>query len=268
MVEGALPGGPGGAGGAPFEVGEGDIVGGDEAGAGARLDAHVADGHAALHGEGADDLAAVLDDVAGAAAHADGVDDGEDDVLGGDAGGEFPVDLNGHGALGGLGEGLGGEHVLDLGGADADGERAEGAVGGGVAIAADDGHAGLAEALLGADHVNDALAGIVDVEERHLELGAVGAQGLHLLDGEEVVPGPIAALGGDVVIDGGEGAVGAADGAPGEPQGLEGLGRGDLVDEVEIDVEEVGEAFLAANEVLFPDLLGGGRHRFPQAANG
>ena len=55
---------------------------------------------------------------------------------------------------------LGGEHVLDLARADAEGERAERAVGRGVAVAAHDGHARLGEALLGADDVHDALAGV------------------------------------------------------------------------------------------------------------
>ena len=52
---------------------------------------------------------------------------------------------------------LRGEHVLHLGRADAERERAERAVSGGVAIAADDGHARLGEAQLGADDVHDAL---------------------------------------------------------------------------------------------------------------
>ena len=126
---------------APFHVGEGGVIRGDEAGAGAALDGHVADGHAAFHREGTDDIAAVLDDVADSAGDTDAVDDGEDDILGGDAGMEFAVDFDRHGAGFRLREGLGGEHVLDLAGADAEGERAERAMGGGVAIAADDGHA-------------------------------------------------------------------------------------------------------------------------------
>ena len=47
--------------------------------------------------------------------------------------------------------------MLHLGRADAVGQRAEGAVGRGVAVAADDGHAGQGPALLGADDVDDAL---------------------------------------------------------------------------------------------------------------
>ena len=49
-------------------------------------------------------------------------------------------------------------------------------------------------------------------------------------------------LGRDVVVLGGDGEVGPADGAAVEAQAVEGLGRGDLVDEVEVDVEQVGLA--------------------------
>ncbi len=141
------------------EVFEGGLVGGDHAGAGTGFDAHVADGHAAFHGERANGGAGVLDDIAGGAVGADAADDVEDDVLGGDAEGEFALDVDAEGLRLVLGEGLGGEDVLDLAGADAEGERAEGAVGGGVRVAADDGHAGLGEAELGADDVDDALVG-------------------------------------------------------------------------------------------------------------
>ena len=50
-----------------------------------------------------------------------------------------------------------GQHMLHFAGADAERQRAESAVRGGVAIAADHGHAGLREALLGPDDVHDAL---------------------------------------------------------------------------------------------------------------
>ena len=57
-----------------------------------------------------------------------------------------PVERDPHRAGPVLGQGLRGQHVLDLAGADAEGERAEGAVRRGVAVAADDGHAGLRDA--------------------------------------------------------------------------------------------------------------------------
>ena len=73
--DGLVPGGALRREAAALKVGEGGGVGGDHAGAGSGLDAHVADGHAAFHGEGADGGAGVLDDVAGGAGGADAADD-------------------------------------------------------------------------------------------------------------------------------------------------------------------------------------------------
>ena len=58
------------------------------------------------------------------------------------------------------GQRLRGEHMLDLARADAEGKRAERAMRRGVAVAANDRHAGQGEALLGTDDMNDALTGI------------------------------------------------------------------------------------------------------------
>ena len=82
---------------AALDVLEGGLVGGDHAGACARLNGHVAHGHTTLHGEGADCGAAVFKHVALTAAGANLRDDGEDDVLGGHAGleGAFNVDRHG-----------------------------------------------------------------------------------------------------------------------------------------------------------------------------
>ena len=60
----------------------------------------------------------------------------------------------------------------------------------------------------------------------------------------------------DVVVLGGERQVGAADRAAGQPQAVEGLRAGDLVHEVQVDVEQVGLALGAAHDVGVPDLLG------------
>src|SRR3546814_2749217 len=65
---------------------------------------------------------------------------------------------------------LGGQDVLDLGGADAEGERAERTVRRGVAVAADDRHAGLGQPLLRPDDVDDALTDVVYREVRDAEL--------------------------------------------------------------------------------------------------
>ena len=65
-----------------------------------------------------------------------------------------------------LGQRLGGQDVLDLARPDAEGERTERAVGGGVAVAADDRHARLGPALLGADDVDDALVRVAHRDSR------------------------------------------------------------------------------------------------------
>ena len=105
---------------------------------------------------------------------------GEDDVLGADAGRQRAVDGDAHVLRLLLDQRLGGEHMLDLRGADAVGERAEGAVRRGVAVAADDGHAGQGEALLGADDVDDALALVALVEILDAEIAGVLGQRLDL----------------------------------------------------------------------------------------
>ncbi len=74
---------------AAFEILERLFVRRDHAGACAGFDGHVADGHALFHRERFDGRAAIFDDVAGAAGDADLTDDGEDQILGGDAGAQL-----------------------------------------------------------------------------------------------------------------------------------------------------------------------------------
>ena len=118
--------------------------------------------------------------MAGAAGGSDLADDREDHVLGGDPERQDARDVHPHVQRPLLQQRLGRQHVLDLGGADAERERAERAVGRGVAVAADDRHAGQREALLGADDVDDALADVVDVEQLDAEVAAVLLQRLDL----------------------------------------------------------------------------------------
>ena len=65
------------------------------------------------------------------------------------------------------------QHMRHFGGADAEGVGAERAVGRGVAVAADDQQARQGQALLGADHMHDALPGIVQAEQLDAVLGGV-----------------------------------------------------------------------------------------------
>ena len=179
---------------------DGLLVDADQTGTRAGLDRHVADGHAAFHRQRADGFAAELDHEAGAAGGADLADDGEHDVLGGDARAELAVDADQHRLGLALDQGLGGQHMLDLGGADAEGQRAKGAVGGGVRIAADDRGARQGEALFGADHMHHALTLVTHAQFGDAEGLAVGAERLDLEARNRIGDAGGAVGGGDVVV--------------------------------------------------------------------
>src|SRR3954452_24355779 len=238
--------------GAAFDPLERRVVGGDHAGAAAALDRHVADRHPALHRERLDRRAGELDDVAGGSVGAHLADRAEDQVLGGDAEAALALVADAHRLRLALGERLGGENVLDLAGADAERERPERAVGGGVGVAAHDRHAGLGDAELRPDHVDDALAVGPHRVHADAELLAVALERLDL-DAAELVAdagGDRRAVGGHVVVGGGERAVGPADLAPGHPEAVEGLRAGDLVHEVEVDEQQA-----LRHLVLGPDAI-------------
>ena len=146
----------------------------------ASFDRHVAQGHSAFHRQRADRLAREFDGVAGAAAGADPADDLEDDVLRADGVRGDAVDTHAHRLHSLHGQALGCQHVLDVGGSDTEGECRECAVRTGVRIARNDRHAGQGRALLGPDHVNDALAMVVIAEFGDSELGAVAGQRVDL----------------------------------------------------------------------------------------
>ena len=242
--------------GTALDVVEGRLIGGDHAGAGTRLDRHVADRHASLHGELADCLATVLQNVALAAAGADLSDDGEDDVLGRRALGQGAVDRDRHGLEGGHRQGLGGEHVLDLAGADTEGQCAERAVRGGVGVAAYDGHAGLGQAQLRADDVNDALVGVTQGMQANAELLGVLTQGVDLGAARDICDGQVDVDRGRVVVLGRNRQIGAANLSSGEAQALECLGARHFVHEMEVNVEQVGGAVLPlGHDVVSPHLF-------------
>ncbi len=232
------------------------LVGRDQPGARAALDGHVADRHPALHRQRADRLAAVLDDMAGTARRAGGADDRERDVLGGDARAQRAGDLDAHVLRLALDQGLRRQHVLDLGGADAVGQRAERPVGRGVAVAAHDRHARQGPALLGADDVHDALPHVADRVVVDAELGGGGVERLDL-DAAVLVLDPLGAVerGGHVVVGHGDGLAGRADLPARQAQPLEGLGAGDLMDEMPVDVEQRGAVLGLVDEMGVPDLV-------------
>ena len=96
---------------------------------------------------------------------------------------QLALDVDREGLRLALQQALGREHVADLGAADAEGEGAECPVRARMAVAANDGHAGLRRAELGTDDVHDAAPRIAHAEQLDAELGAVALQLAHLLGG-------------------------------------------------------------------------------------
>ncbi len=134
-----------------FEIREGGFIRRDHAGARAAFDGHVADGHAPVHGKGANGFAAVFGDVAVAAGDARFPDDGKNQVLCRNASGAFSMHQNVERLGARLNETLRRKHMFDFAGADAESQRAERAVGRGMTVAADKGLAGLGDAEFRAD---------------------------------------------------------------------------------------------------------------------
>ena len=240
---------------AALHVGEGGVIGGDHAGARATFDGHIANGHAAVHGKGMDGFAVVFNDVAGAAADADFADDGEDEVFGGDAARAFAVDKNVHGFGFALHQALRGHNVLDFAGADAEGERAECAVRGSMTVAADEGLAGLGEAELGADDVNDALVAAIHVDEWDAEFAAVAREGFELEARVGVEDWESAIGGEDGVVHHGESEIGAAKLAAFGLESGEALRGSGFVDEVAVDIDDGRLAWLLVDEMGVPNFL-------------
>ncbi len=151
--------------GATAQEGERGRVRRHHAAATACLDRHVAERKPALDRQAADGGAGEFDGMTGGTVHADMGDDRERDVLGGDARRQRAIDRDPQPPGFALPDGLGHQHMGHFRGADAEGIGAERPVGRGVAVATDDQQPGQGQPLLGADHVHDPLARIVEAEQ-------------------------------------------------------------------------------------------------------
>ena len=126
-----------------------------------------------------------------------------------------------------------------------------------MGVAAHDRHAGLGEAQLGADDVNDALIGVAQGVQAHAELLGILTQRVDLRAARDVRNGLVNVDGRRIVILRRNRQVGATNLASGQAQALEGLGARDLMHEVEVDVQQVGRAVLTlGDDVVAPHLFG------------
>ena len=238
-----------------LEIGEGLLIRRDQAGARASFDRHVADRHPPFHRKRANGGAGIFDHRAGATGGADLADDRQHDILGGDALAKRAIHLNQHVLGFFLDQRLRGEHMLYFRGADAMRKRPEGAMRRGVAVPADDGGARQGEALFRADHMHDALALVALGEILHAEFRRVLRQCFHL-NAAFLFLDALGAIGGRyVVIHHGERLARRADLATGHAQAFEGLGRGDLMHEMAVNIEKAGAIRLAIDHMIIKNLV-------------
>src|SRR6185503_9962069 len=111
--------------GAVADVGEGFVIHVAYAVFAAGLDGHVGQGHAVFEGEAGDAIPREVHGAVGGPIHADLADDGQDQVLGGEVGGDFAPEGEFHGGGDLEPELAGAQDKARIGVADAGGELAE-----------------------------------------------------------------------------------------------------------------------------------------------
>jgi hypothetical protein len=168
---------------------------------------------------------------------------------------ELPVDLDATHFQRRQRQGLGREHVAHLRGPDAERDGTEGAVGRGVRIAAGDRHAGLGDAEFRTDDMDDPLPPGGRPVVGNAEFLAGFLERLDHAFGEVVGVGPCPRVGRNDVVNGREGPVGSHDPEAEVAQHAEGLGAGDLVNQVGADEELGVAARQGGHRVALPHLF-------------
>src|SRR5690606_16528346 len=177
------------------------------------------------------------------------------DVLRVDTGPELAIDLDAPKLRLRHGHGLCREDVPDLAGADPERNGTERTVSTGVAVTAGDGGAGLGDALLRSDHVDDALHAAAEVEEADVVLGRVATQLADHLVGQRVLEGFDARVGRHDVVYGRERALRHEDLDAKVAQHPERLRARHLVDQVGVDEQLRLTVAQDAHTVTVPHLV-------------
>ena len=187
--------------------------------------------------------------------HADVPDDRKDEVLRGYSVRARSLQSDLHGAGPSLWDALRREHVLHLGRADAERKRPERAMRRGMTVTAHDDHARSGESELGPNNVNDALPRIVDVEQSNVEAFSVVTQRVHLPSSDHIKHGQGPVRRRHIVIDGRDRQIGPTNYASRGGEALEGLGRGDLVHEVQVYVQKIRLTLARAHQAAGPHFV-------------
>ena len=215
--------------GTALEILKGGFVGSYHAAACAHFDGEVAQGEAAFHGEVAHYFSGIFNEVSGGAAGRDFRHQIEGHVFGGDASAQAAVHGDAHGLGFLLQDALRGQDHFYFARADAEGYGAHGSVGGGVGVAAHDGHAGQGESFLRTYDVNDAVVLVHHAVVFQAELVGVFLQGVYLFARYGVFNRFVLVVGGCIVVGHAVDALGAEAFQAAGSQAGKGLRTGDFV---------------------------------------
>ena len=127
-----------------------------------------------------------------------------------------------------------------------------------MAVAADDGEAGQGEALFRADHMDDALARIVEPEQGDAVMRRVGAEQVDHTGDRGIGDRPAAATGRHIVIGDAEGQIGTRDAAVARGDLAEGMVRA-FMDEMPVDPDQRQAIVAAGHDVVVPQFVKQGR---------
>ena len=142
--------------------------------------------------------------------------------------------------------------MLNLAGADTKGQRAKRAVRGGMGIPAHNDHARQGETLLRSDHMHNALADIVYVENWDAGCPTVLLESFNLLGRHRIFNRLVPVGRWHVMVGHGYRRLGAAHVPAGQLQTLKRLWRSHLVGEVTVNIQERGAVLFGSHHVRLP----------------
>ena len=123
-----------------------------------------------------------------------------------------------------------------------------------MGIPADDGRSREGQALLRTHHMDNPLARVTQVEQRHSEILTVLPQGLDLLGGNRVLDRLKLVAGRDVVIRNGKSRLRNPNFPSSHPEPFKGLRGSHLMDQMTIDVYDA-VSILLVNEMSVPNFF-------------
>ncbi len=145
--------------------------------------------------------------------------------------------------------------MFDLGSADAESQRAESAMRRGMAVAANHHHAGVDETMLRHNNMNHTVIRVCHVIQLQAVHAAVFSHGFDLFFGNRIGNRQVAIFGRYAVIHRSKNAVRIAHLATGQTQTFKGLGTGDFMHQMSINIKQRSLPGLINDKVAVPDFF-------------